>query len=103
MYKPDTTIGHMCFVFTQDLPAEEMQEDLIENGQVEDILQKSCPEEFRALKEEEVTTIRLRIQFIWSVKTTRFRFLRAFLLLEIGSAPPLNTYLLLMCVCLNLS
>ncbi|XP_072217964.1 3'(2'),5'-bisphosphate nucleotidase 1 [Leuresthes tenuis] len=38
----------------EDLPAEEIQEDLIENGQVEDILQKSCPEEFRALKEEEL-------------------------------------------------
>ncbi|KAK5616518.1 3'(2'),5'-bisphosphate nucleotidase 1 [Crenichthys baileyi] len=38
----------------EDLPAEEVQEDLIENGQAEDILQRSCPEEYRALKEEEL-------------------------------------------------
>ncbi|KAM4522368.1 3'(2'),5'-bisphosphate nucleotidase 1 isoform 2-T2 [Odontesthes bonariensis] len=38
----------------EDLPAEEIQEDLIENGQVEAILHKSCPEEFGALKEEEL-------------------------------------------------
>lgn len=38
----------------EDLPSEEVQEDLIENGQAEEILQKSCPEEYRALKEEEL-------------------------------------------------
>ncbi|MED6257398.1 3'(2'),5'-bisphosphate nucleotidase 1 [Ataeniobius toweri] len=38
----------------EDLPTEEVQEDLIENGQAEDILQRSCPEQYRALKEEEL-------------------------------------------------
>lgn len=43
-------------LFTQELPSEEVQEDLIEKGQSEEILQKSCPFEYRELKEEEVTT-----------------------------------------------
>ncbi|XP_047243542.1 3'(2'),5'-bisphosphate nucleotidase 1 isoform X2 [Girardinichthys multiradiatus] len=38
----------------EDLPIEEVREDLIENGQAEDILQRSCPEQYRALKEEEL-------------------------------------------------
>ncbi|MEQ2229550.1 3'(2'),5'-bisphosphate nucleotidase 1 [Ilyodon furcidens] len=38
----------------EDLPTEEVQENLIENGQAEDILQRSCPEQYRALKEEEL-------------------------------------------------
>ncbi|KAM4712815.1 3'(2'),5'-bisphosphate nucleotidase 1 isoform 1-T1 [Anableps anableps] len=38
----------------EDLPSEEVQEDLIENGQAEEILQKSCPEQYEALKEEEL-------------------------------------------------
>lgn len=38
----------------QDLPEEAVKEDLIESGQSEDILQKSCPAEYSALKEEEV-------------------------------------------------
>ncbi|KAM3861169.1 3'(2'),5'-bisphosphate nucleotidase 1 isoform 1-T1 [Diretmus argenteus] len=38
----------------EDLPAEEVKEDLIENGQAEEILQKTCPAEYRALKEEEL-------------------------------------------------
>uniref|UniRef100_A0A3B3UQA9 3'(2'),5'-bisphosphate nucleotidase 1 n=1 Tax=Poecilia latipinna TaxID=48699 RepID=A0A3B3UQA9_9TELE len=37
----------------EDLPCEEVQEDMIENGQAEEILQKSCPKEYEALKEEE--------------------------------------------------
>ncbi|XP_013875460.1 3'(2'),5'-bisphosphate nucleotidase 1 isoform X2 [Austrofundulus limnaeus] len=38
----------------EELPAEEVQADLIENGQSEEILKKSCPEEYKALKEEEL-------------------------------------------------
>ncbi|XP_005803150.1 3'(2'),5'-bisphosphate nucleotidase 1 isoform X2 [Xiphophorus maculatus] len=38
----------------EDLPCEEVQEDMIENGQAEEILQKSCPKEYEALKEEEL-------------------------------------------------
>ncbi|XP_037541514.1 3'(2'),5'-bisphosphate nucleotidase 1 [Nematolebias whitei] len=38
----------------EDLPAEEVQEDLIENGQSEEILQKNCPEEYSTLKEDEL-------------------------------------------------
>lgn len=47
---------HQISFLTQELPAEEVQGDLIENGQSEEILKKSCPEEYKALKEEEVTT-----------------------------------------------
>ncbi|CAK6962774.1 '(2')%2C5'-bisphosphate nucleotidase 1 [Scomber scombrus] len=38
----------------EELPAEEVTEDLIENGQAEEILQKSCPAEYSGLKEEEL-------------------------------------------------
>lgn len=38
----------------QDLPEEAVKEDLIESSQSEEILQKSCPLEYSALKEEEV-------------------------------------------------
>uniref|UniRef100_A0A3Q2PY84 3'(2'),5'-bisphosphate nucleotidase 1 n=1 Tax=Fundulus heteroclitus TaxID=8078 RepID=A0A3Q2PY84_FUNHE len=38
----------------EDLPFEEVQEDMIEKGQAEEILQKTCPEEYRAIKEEEL-------------------------------------------------
>lgn len=44
----------------QDLPAEEIKEDLIESGVSEEILQKTCPEEYSGLKEEEVTANRIR-------------------------------------------
>lgn len=38
----------------EDLPAEEVREDLIESGQAEEILQKTCPAEFNGLREEEL-------------------------------------------------
>uniref|UniRef100_A0A672MRV6 3'(2'),5'-bisphosphate nucleotidase 1 n=1 Tax=Sinocyclocheilus grahami TaxID=75366 RepID=A0A672MRV6_SINGR len=38
----------------EELPAEAVEEDLIENGQSSLILQKSCPDEYASLKEEEV-------------------------------------------------
>uniref|UniRef100_A0A668UTW5 3'(2'),5'-bisphosphate nucleotidase 1 n=1 Tax=Oreochromis aureus TaxID=47969 RepID=A0A668UTW5_OREAU len=38
----------------EDLPSEEIQEDLIETGQSEEILQRSCPPEYSQLKEEEI-------------------------------------------------
>ncbi|XP_023270859.1 3'(2'),5'-bisphosphate nucleotidase 1 [Seriola lalandi dorsalis] len=38
----------------EELPFEEAKEDLIENGQAEEILQKSCPAEYSGLKEEEL-------------------------------------------------
>ncbi|KAF7667271.1 hypothetical protein LDENG_00069370 [Lucifuga dentata] len=38
----------------EDLPAEEPREDLIENGQAEEVLQKTCPAEYIGLKEEEL-------------------------------------------------
>ncbi|XP_018517162.1 3'(2'),5'-bisphosphate nucleotidase 1 isoform X1 [Lates calcarifer] len=38
----------------EDLPSEEIKEELIENGQAEEILQKSCPAEYSGLKEEEL-------------------------------------------------
>lgn len=49
----------MCLLFMQELPAEDVREDLIETGQVEEILQKLCPAEYSGLKEEEVTAHRL--------------------------------------------
>ncbi len=39
----------------QELPAEEVREDLIENGYSEEILQRTCPAEYSGVKEEEVT------------------------------------------------
>uniref|UniRef100_A0A1A8JDG9 3'(2'),5'-bisphosphate nucleotidase 1 n=1 Tax=Nothobranchius kuhntae TaxID=321403 RepID=A0A1A8JDG9_NOTKU len=38
----------------EDLPAEEVKEDLIELGHFDEVLQKNCPDEFRSLKEEEL-------------------------------------------------
>ncbi|XP_016086137.1 3'(2'),5'-bisphosphate nucleotidase 1-like isoform X1 [Sinocyclocheilus grahami] len=38
----------------EELPAEAVEEDLIENGQSSLILQKSCPDEYASLKEEEL-------------------------------------------------
>ncbi|XP_074540893.1 3'(2'),5'-bisphosphate nucleotidase 1 isoform X1 [Halichoeres trimaculatus] len=38
----------------EELPAEEVKEDLIENGQSAEILQKTCPAEYSSLKEEEL-------------------------------------------------
>lgn len=45
-------------LFMQELPFEEVKEDLIESGQSEEILQRSCPAEYSGLKEEEVRTDR---------------------------------------------
>lgn len=38
----------------EDLPSEEVKEDLIESGQAEEIFQKICPAEFSNLREEEL-------------------------------------------------
>lgn len=38
----------------EDLPSEEVKEDLIESGQAEEVYQKTCPAEFCDLKEEEL-------------------------------------------------
>lgn len=38
----------------EDLPSEEVKEDLIESGQAEEIFQKTCPADFSDLKEEEL-------------------------------------------------
>uniref|UniRef100_A0A8C2HLX0 Bisphosphate nucleotidase 1 n=1 Tax=Cyprinus carpio TaxID=7962 RepID=A0A8C2HLX0_CYPCA len=38
----------------EELPAEAVEEDLIENGQSNLILQKSCPDQYASLKEEEL-------------------------------------------------
>lgn len=38
----------------QDLPAEDVEEELLENGHSSLILQKSCPDQYASLKEEEV-------------------------------------------------
>lgn len=39
---------------SQELVSEEIGDDLIENRHSEEILQKTCPEEYSELKEEEV-------------------------------------------------
>ncbi|AWP20255.1 putative 3'(2')-5'-bisphosphate nucleotidase 1 [Scophthalmus maximus] len=44
----------LTIIGEEELPAEETGEDLIENGQAEEILQKSCPAEYSGLKEEEL-------------------------------------------------
>ncbi|XP_068609769.1 3'(2'),5'-bisphosphate nucleotidase 1 isoform X1 [Brachionichthys hirsutus] len=38
----------------EELPSEETSEDLIEDGHSEEILQKTCPAEYRGIKEEEL-------------------------------------------------
>lgn len=38
----------------EELPDEEVKEDLIESGHSEEILQKTCPEEYSGIKEEEL-------------------------------------------------
>lgn len=38
----------------EELPSAEISKDLIENGYSEEILQRTCPEEYRELKEEEL-------------------------------------------------
>ncbi|KAG7460592.1 hypothetical protein MATL_G00200330 [Megalops atlanticus] len=38
----------------EDLPPETVEEDLIENGQCEEILQKPCPTEYSSVREEEL-------------------------------------------------
>ncbi|XP_034436164.1 3'(2'),5'-bisphosphate nucleotidase 1 isoform X2 [Hippoglossus hippoglossus] len=44
----------LTIIGEEDLPSEEVKEDAIEKGQAEEILQKSCPAEYRGLKEEEL-------------------------------------------------
>lgn len=44
----------LTIIGEEELPPQEVPEDHIENGQAEEILQKGCPEEFKALKEEEL-------------------------------------------------
>lgn len=44
----------LTIIGEEELPSEKVQEDLIENGQSEEILQKTCPLEYRDLKEEEL-------------------------------------------------
>lgn len=71
----------------QDLPSEEVQEDLIESGQAEEILQKSCPEDYKALKEEEV-------------RRKKNAYIIFFLFLEGLKCPPLlYACLILKCLC----
>uniref|UniRef100_A0A8B9LQ33 3'(2'),5'-bisphosphate nucleotidase 1 n=1 Tax=Astyanax mexicanus TaxID=7994 RepID=A0A8B9LQ33_ASTMX len=41
----------------EDLPSEAVEDDLIETGQYDVILQKQCPDEYSSLKEEEVNKI----------------------------------------------
>lgn len=38
----------------QELPAEDVEEELLETGHNSLILQKSCPDQYASLKEEEV-------------------------------------------------
>ena len=44
----------LLFTYLQDLPAETVEEDLIETKQAEEVLLKPCPPEYSSLKEEEV-------------------------------------------------
>lgn len=43
----------------QDLPSEEVNEELLEDGQCEEILKKACPPQYSAIKEEEVLKFEL--------------------------------------------
>lgn len=44
----------LTIIGEEDLPSEEVKEELIETGQSEEILQKTCPPEYSELKEEEL-------------------------------------------------
>ncbi|XP_077408874.1 3'(2'),5'-bisphosphate nucleotidase 1 [Vanacampus margaritifer] len=44
----------ITIIAEEELPAEEITEDLIENGQAEEILKEVCPAEYSELKEEEL-------------------------------------------------
>lgn len=44
----------VTIIAEEELPAEEVGEDLIETGQAEEILHKTCPAEYSTLKEEEL-------------------------------------------------
>lgn len=50
-----TKDGFTFLWLNQELPCEEVREDLVENGQNEEILQKKCPPEYSELTEEEVS------------------------------------------------
>lgn len=41
----------------QDLPPEEVDQELIEDGQWEEILTQPCPPQYRAIREEDVRSI----------------------------------------------
>jgi hypothetical protein len=41
----------------QDLPSEEVDQELIEDGQWEEILRQPCPSQYSAIKEEDVRPI----------------------------------------------
>lgn len=44
----------LTIIGEEDLPSEEIKEELIETGQSEEVLQKTCPPEYSELKEEEL-------------------------------------------------
>nr|XP_021324071.1 3'(2'),5'-bisphosphate nucleotidase 1 isoform X1 [Danio rerio] len=44
----------LTIIGEEDLPAETVEDDLIENGQNSLILEKSCPDQYASLKEEEL-------------------------------------------------
>ncbi|KAL0967628.1 hypothetical protein UPYG_G00254670, partial [Umbra pygmaea] len=48
------TFPKITVIGEEDLPDEDINEDLIESGQSEEVLQKPCPAEYISLKEEEL-------------------------------------------------
>ncbi|XP_066559050.1 3'(2'),5'-bisphosphate nucleotidase 1 isoform X2 [Amia ocellicauda] len=44
----------ITIIAEEDLPVEAVEEDLIESGQAEEVLQKACPAEYSTLREEEL-------------------------------------------------
>lgn len=44
----------------QDLPPGEVDQELIEDGQWEEILKQPCPSQYSAIKEEDVRSICMR-------------------------------------------
>lgn len=48
------TVHILFFKKIQDLPCEEVSEDLLEKSQCEEILNQICPPQYTAIKEEEV-------------------------------------------------
>ncbi|XP_044284101.1 3'(2'),5'-bisphosphate nucleotidase 1 isoform X3 [Varanus komodoensis] len=57
----------VTIIAEEDLPSQELDEDLLEDGQCEEILKKACPQQYAAIKEEEAGADAVLGRTIWGV------------------------------------